>query len=79
MFFSSITGINRLISKRMSNIYLKVIIEKNWRSWRFDFLSLKNLSPSQFLGSSKSRRYHLISKLPVGGVGAKAFVAFLLF
>ena len=28
MFLSSIKGINRLISKRMSNIYSKVIIEK---------------------------------------------------
>ena len=28
MFFSSIKGINRLISKGMSNIYLKVTIQK---------------------------------------------------
>ena len=49
MFFSSIKGINRLISKGMSNIYLKVTIEKNWRSQNFNFLSLKNLSPGQFL------------------------------
>ena len=32
MFFSSIKEINRLTSKGMSNIYLKVTIEKNWRS-----------------------------------------------
>ena len=32
----------------MSNIYLKVTIEKNWRSQNFDFLSLKNLSSVQF-------------------------------
>ena len=32
MFFSSINEINRLLSKGMSNIYLKVIIE------RFDVL-----------------------------------------
>ena len=30
-----------LLSKRMSNIYLKVTIEENWRSQNFDFLSLK--------------------------------------
>ena len=42
----------------MSNIYLKVTVEKN-----FDFLSLKNLSLGQFLGSSNSHRYHLILKL----------------
>ena len=57
--------INRLLSKRMSNIYLKVTIEKNWRSQNFDFLSLKNLSPGQFLGSSNSRKYQWILKLLV--------------
>ena len=45
--------INRLLSKGMSNIYLKVTFEeKNWRSQNFDFLSLKNLSPGQFWGAS---------------------------
>ena len=29
MFFSLVKGINRLISKGMSNIYLKVTSEKN--------------------------------------------------
>ena len=43
--------INRLLSKGMSNIYFKVIIEKNWRSQNLDFLSLKNLSPNQFWGA----------------------------
>ena len=43
--------INRLSSKGMSNIYFKVIIEKNWRSQNFDFLSLKDLSPNQFWGT----------------------------
>ena len=65
MFFSSIKEINRLISKRMSNIYLKVTIEKNWHSENFDFLSLKSSSPVQFLRSSNSRRYHWIFKLLV--------------
>ena len=32
----------------MSNIYLKVTIEKNWRSQNFDFLSLKSFSLGQF-------------------------------
>ena len=33
----------------MPNIYLKVIIdEENWPFWNFEFLGLKNLSPSQF-------------------------------
>ena len=47
----------------MSYIYLKVTIEKNWRSQNFDFLSLKNSSPGQILGSSTSCRYHWILKL----------------
>ena len=65
MFFSSIKEINRLISKRMSNIYLKVTIEKNWHSENFDFLSLKSSSPVQFLRSSNWRRYQWIFKLLV--------------
>ena len=40
--------INRLLSKGMSNIYLKATIEKIWASQDFDFLSLKNLLPGQF-------------------------------
>ena len=48
MFLSWIKEINRLISKGMSNIYLKVTIEKNGRSQNLDFLSLKNLSPGKF-------------------------------
>ena len=55
---SSIKSINISISKRMSTVYLKVTIGKNWHSQNFDFLSLKNLSPGQFLRSSNSRRYH---------------------
>ena len=47
----------------MSNTYLKVTIEKKWRTQNFDFLSLKSLSPGQFLGSSNPRRYDLILKL----------------
>ena len=63
MFFSSFKGINRVISKGMSNIYLKVLIEKTWRFQNFDFLNLKNLSPGQFLGGSNSRRYYWIKLL----------------
>ena len=58
MFFISITEINRLkketnrlLSKGMPNIYLKVsTAKKNWRS-KFDFLGLKNLSLCQFWGA----------------------------
>ena len=51
MFFSSIKGINRLISTGMSNIYLKVALETNWRPQNFNFLSLKKSTPGQFLGT----------------------------
>ena len=63
MFFSSVKEMNMLISKGMSNIYLKVTIEKNWHSHNFDFLSLKNLPLGQFLESSNLRRYLWIFKL----------------
>ena len=54
----------------MSSIYLKVTIEKNRRSQSFDFLTLKNSSPGQFLGSSNSHRSHYISKLLVETEGS---------
>ena len=62
MIFSSFKEINRLIIKGMSNIYLKLTIEKNWRSQNVDFLSS---SPGHFLGSSSSSRYHWSLKLLV--------------
>ena len=55
---------NRLLSKGVSNIYLKVTIEKNWCSQNFDFLNLIFL-PGQLSGSPNSRRYHWILKLLV--------------
>ena len=48
MFFSWIKGTNRLINKGMSNIYLKVTVEKNWGSQTSISYILKNLSPGQF-------------------------------
>ena len=65
MFFSSIEEINRLLkeinkllNERISNIYLKVTIEKKRRTQNANFLSLKSSSPGQFLGRSNSHRYH---------------------
>ena len=37
--------ISRLLSKGMSNIYLKVTIEKKWRAQNFDFKSLNGSPP----------------------------------
>ena len=54
---------NRLRSKWMSNIYVKVTTEKNWGSQNFDSLNLKKLSPGQFSGSFNSCWYYLILEL----------------
>ena len=51
MFFGSFKEINRPASKGMSNICLKVTIEKKRHFQNFDFLSLKNSSPGQFFGA----------------------------
>ena len=42
---------NRLLSKGMSNIYLKVTIEKKWRTQNFDFLGSKSLSSGHFVSN----------------------------
>ena len=43
--------INRLLNKGMPNIYLKVTIEKNWRSQNFDFLGQKICPQVSFWGT----------------------------
>ena len=53
---------NRLFSKRMSNIYLKVTIE-TFSKLRFS--GFKKFVTRSVLGSSNSRRYHGILKLLV--------------
>ena len=50
--------INRLLSKGMLNIYLKVTFEKRWRTQNLDFPSSKSSSPSQSLGRSNTGRYY---------------------
>ena len=73
MLFNSVKETNRLreetnslLSKGMSNIYLKVTIQKKWHSQNLDFLYLKNLSWGKFFGSSNSRRYNWILQLLAG-------------
>ena len=59
MFYNSVKeinrlrkGINKLLSKGISNIYLKVTIEeKHWGPQKSDFPGLKNLLPGQFWGA----------------------------
>ena len=91
MVFSSIQKINRLLkeinrllSRGMSNIYFKVIIEKKLGTHNFDFLSLESLSSGQFLGSSNLTQISLSFQtsccyLKVRRLGEKLCVGFLLF
>ena len=73
MFFNSIKEINRLkkyvnmlLSEEMSNIYLKVVIEKKWRTQNFDWFSkFKNFVPRSALMSSNTHRCHSVSTLQV--------------
>ena len=79
MFFNSVKEINRLrkeinrlLSKRMSNIYLKVTIdEKIGRSQNLDFLRLKKNCHLNFKTSC--------CNLKIRRMGAKLCVTFLLF
>ena len=85
MFFSSIKEINvfsNIKNKRISNIYLKVTIEKEGLSEDLNVLNVKKLSPGHFLGQLT----HILlnfrtscSNLKIRGLGAKVYVAFLLF
>ena len=63
--------INRLLSKRMSNIFLQVTIEM---FSKLRFSGFKKFATGSILESSSSRRYHWIFKI----FGAKLCVAFLL-
>ena len=50
MLFCTMT-LSRLLNKGMSNIYLKIIIEKKWGTRNFDFLSLKVRLQVSFWGT----------------------------
>ena len=50
--------INRLLSRGMLNIYLKVFIVEKLTFSKLQFSRLKNLSPGEFFVNSNSRRYH---------------------
>ena len=65
----------------MSNIYLNVTTEKNWRTQNLNFLSLNGSSPGHIFGSSNLHRYHWIFKLLVPTLKSEASEQkyFLLF
>ena len=60
-----------LMSKLISNIYLRVTVEKNCRSQNFDFLSLNNLYPVGELSLTHiSLNFHTFcSNLKIKGLG----------
>ena len=68
--------INKLLSKNMPKIYLKVTIEEKWRTQNLDFPSLKSFCTGKFLRCSNSGRYHWSE---IRGLEAKLCVAFLIF
>ena len=74
--------INRLLSKEMPNMYLKVTIkEKNWRSQNFDFLGLKICHQVSF-GELQLTKISLnfqnsCCNLKIKVLGAKLCVTFL--
>ena len=57
------------------HIYLKVTIEKNWRSQNFDFLSLKKIVLWSVFGESQLTQVSLNFRNQRSG--SKTFVAFL--
>ena len=61
MFFNTVKDINklrkeinRLLSKGISNIYLRFTIEKKWCTHSVNFKSLKSSPPGHFFGTSNS-------------------------
>ena len=90
MFFNSIKEINRwrteiniLFSKGMSNIFLKVSVEKKWQTQNFSIMDLKSLSLGQFLRAQLTQiSFNLkffCCNLKIRGLGTKLYVAFLLY
>ena len=92
MFFTTVKEINRLrkemnrlLSKGMSNVYLKVTIERNWRSQNFDFIYNFN----KFIMRSVFEEFQLTQislnfessccNLKIRGLGVELCVAFVLF
>ena len=67
----------------MSNIYLKVTIEKKWRTQIFNFVSLKGSSPALFLGEAPTHAdiieiLNFLLQLTSSGLWAKVFGGFFI-
>ena len=77
--------INRLLSKGMSNICLKVSFEKKWHTENFNFIKYKKLVSLTVFGELHSTHADIIefsifySNLKIRDLGAKVYIVFLLF
>ena len=79
MFFSSIKQINQLISKGMSNIYLRVTNEKKWCTQKFYFLSSKSSSLGQYPTHTDTAEFaNFLLQIEKQSSGSKLCMAFLL-
>ena len=84
MFFSPVKEISRLISKGMSNIYLKVTITKKWGIENFWFSKFKKFLSKSVFGELQLTQISLnfqisCCNLKIRGPGAKLCATFLLF
>ena len=84
MFLSSIKGINRLISKRMSNIYSKVTIEKKLTFSKLQFSKFKKFGNSSVFWELQLMQISLNFKtscynLKVRGLGSRSCGLFFYF
>ena len=77
MLFSSIKGINRVTSKGMSNICLKVTILQKLTSSKLQFSKFKKVVSSSVLGDLRLTQISL--NLKTRGLEGKMLVVFLLF
>ena len=82
MFFNSIKEIFRLVSKGMSNIYIKVAIEKKFSKLRFckskKFVSTSVFGELQLTQISMNFKTSCCN-IKIRGLGAKVCVSFLFF
>ena len=84
MFFSLIKGTNKLISKGISNIYLKALLLKYLMFSKLRFPEFRKFALRSVLGELQLKQTSLNFKnscynLKIRGLRAKIFAAFLLF
>ena len=82
MFFSSVKGKNRLISKGMSNIYFKVTIEEKLTFSKLGISKFKKFISESVFGELQLTQISLNFKTPycnlkIRGMGAKPCAAFV--